>query len=75
MLPKSKIKVVQSLKHKKNRINSNLFLVEGIKSFDELVKSNYKIGFKSEYSDSFYNIQFKYNTLEECYSKINLMLS
>ena len=42
MLPKSKIKVVQSLKHKKNRINSNLFLVEGIKSFDELLKSNYK---------------------------------
>ena len=45
MLPKSKIKVVQSLKHKKNRINSNLFLVEGMKSFDELVKSNYKIEF------------------------------
>ena len=45
MLPKSKIKVVQSLKHKKNRINSNLFLVEGIKSFDELLKSNYKIEF------------------------------
>ena len=42
MLPKSKIKIVQSLKHKKNRINSNLFLVEGIKSFDELLKSNYK---------------------------------
>jgi len=39
------------------------------------LKSNYKIGFKSEYSDSFYNIQFEYNTLEECYSKINLMLS
>lgn len=45
MLLKSKIKVVQSLKHKKNRINSNLFLVEGIKSFDELLKSNYKIEF------------------------------
>ena len=45
MLPKSKIKVVQSLKHKKNRINSNLFIVEGIKSFDELLKSNYKIEF------------------------------
>ena len=39
------------------------------------LKSNYKVGFKSEYSDSFYNIQFKYNTLEECYSKINLMLN
>ncbi len=38
------------------------------------LKSNYKIGFKSEYSDSFYNIQFQYNTLEECYSKIKLML-
>ena len=38
------------------------------------LKSNYKIGFKNEYSDCFYNIQFKYNTLEECYSKINLML-
>jgi len=39
------------------------------------LKSNYKIGFKSKYSDSFYNIQFEYNILEECYSKINLMLS
>ena len=39
------------------------------------LKSNYKIGFTNKYSDYFYNIQFKYTTLEEYYSKINLMLN
>ena len=39
------------------------------------LKSNNKIGFKSQYSDLFYNIQFEYDTLEGCYSKINSMLS
>ena len=39
------------------------------------LKSNYKVGFKSQYSDLFYNIQFEYDTLEGCYSKINSMLS
>ena len=38
------------------------------------LKSNYKVGFKSQYSDLFYNIQFEYDTLEGCYSKINSML-
>ena len=45
MLPKSKIKIVKSLKHKKNRINSNLFIVEGVKSFNEVINSDYKIEF------------------------------
>lgn len=45
MLPKSKIKIVKSLKHKKNRINSNLFIVEGVKSFNEVINSDYQIEF------------------------------
>ena len=59
MLPKSKIKIVKSLKHKKNRINSNLFIVEGVKSFNEVITSDYQIDFtviseetfRSYYSD------------------------
>ena len=59
MLPKSKIKIVKSLKHKKNRINSNLFIVEGVKSFNEVIASDYQIEFtviseetfRSYYSD------------------------
>ncbi|MAD58887.1 MAG: RNA methyltransferase [Flammeovirgaceae bacterium] len=59
MLPKSKIKIVKSLKHKKNRINSNLFIVEGVKSFNEVITSDYQIEFtviseetfRSYYSD------------------------
>ena len=39
------------------------------------LNSNYKIGFKSEHSDLFYNIQFKTKTLEEGYNKINSMLN
>jgi len=38
------------------------------------IRSNYKIGFKSQYSDLFYNIQFETGTLEEGYSKINSMI-
>ena len=54
-------------------LNSNFML--DIAMIINKLKSNYKIGFKNKYSDLFYNIQFKYNTLEEYYSKINLMLS
>ena len=54
-------------------LNSNFML--DIAMIINKLKSNYKIGFKSEHSDSFYNIQFKYQTLEEYYSKINLMLN
>ena len=45
MLQNLKLKLFNHLNIKKNRINSNLFLVERIKSFDELLKSNYKIEF------------------------------
>tara|TARA_Y100000766_G_scaffold28481_1_gene19799 strand:- start:167 stop:901 length:735 start_codon:yes stop_codon:yes gene_type:complete len=41
MLSKSKIKIVKSLKYKKNRINSKLFLVEGIKGIREVLNSDY----------------------------------
>ena len=39
------------------------------------LNSNYKIGFKSKYSDLFYNIQFKIDTLEDGYDQINSMLN
>ena len=45
MLSKSKLKIVKSLKYKKNRINSKLFLVEGIKGIKEVLSSNYNIHF------------------------------
>ena len=41
MLSKSKLKIVKSLKYKKNRINSKLFLVEGIKGIREVLNSDY----------------------------------
>ncbi len=53
MLPKSKIKIVKSLKHKKNRINSNLFIVEGIKSFNEVINSGYQIEFTAMSGDTY----------------------
>ena len=38
------------------------------------IKSNYKIGFKNDFSDLFYNVQFEPHTLEAGYNKINSML-
>ena len=55
MLSKSKIKIVKSLKHKKNRINSNLFIVEGVKSFNEVINSDYKIEFTIISEETFRN--------------------
>ena len=39
------------------------------------IQSNYKIGFKKEFSDWFYNVQIDSHTLEEGYKKINSMLT
>ena len=36
--------------------------------------ARYKVGFKNEHSDLFYNIQFEYATLENGYNKINSLL-
>ena len=55
MLSKSKIKIVKSLKHKKNRINSNLFIVEGVKCFNEVINSEYKIEFTIISEEAFKN--------------------
>ena len=38
------------------------------------IKSYYKIGFKNNYSDYFYNIQLEADVLEDSYNKIHLML-
>ena len=43
MISKSQIKLIKSLNLKKNRIAHKLFLVEGLKSVVELLKSDYKI--------------------------------
>ena len=45
MISKSKIKLIKSLKYKKNRDELNLFLVEGLKGILEVNKSNYDIHF------------------------------
>ena len=54
-------------------LNANFIL--DIAMLNNKLNSNYKIGFKSEHSDLFYNIQFKTKTLEEGYNKINSMLN
>jgi TrmH family RNA methyltransferase len=43
MLSKNKIKFINSLKKKKNRINKRFFIVEGEKIFYELFESSYRI--------------------------------
>lgn len=43
MLSKNQIKFINSLKKKKFRIQNKLFLAEGIKVVQELLKSNYKV--------------------------------
>ncbi len=54
-------------------LNTNFIL--DIAMLNNRMKSNYKIGFKSEYSDLFYNIQFEIETLEDGYNHINSMLN
>lgn len=43
MLSKNKIKFIQSLNRKKNRDESNIFLVEGNKMVEEAIRSGFKI--------------------------------
>ena len=43
MISKAKIKLIQSLKQKKNRAKSGLFVAEGIKTIKDLLKSNIKV--------------------------------
>ena len=45
MLPKSKLKLIKSLKNKKSRESLNLFLVEGLKGIIEVNNSSYDILF------------------------------
>ena len=54
-------------------LNTNFIL--DIAMINNKINSNYKIGFKSIYSDLFYNIQFKSKTLEDDYNKIHSMLN
>lgn len=43
MLSKSKIKIIQSLNRKKNRDESGLFLVEGNKMVEEVLRSDFRV--------------------------------
>jgi len=43
MLSKNEVKYIQSLCHKKQRNETGLFIVEGVKLVDELLKSNFKV--------------------------------
>ena len=44
MITKNQIKLIRSLRLKKNRIKHNLFVAEGEKIVDELLESKFKIG-------------------------------
>ncbi|MBC6111262.1 TrmH family RNA methyltransferase [Pedobacter fastidiosus] len=65
MLSKSQISFVKSLHQKKYRKEHGLFLVEGIKSFKEFIKSNYKI-------HSLFYTSEQYNLLPKLPANINL---
>ena len=54
-------------------LNSTFFL--DMAMIVNKLSANYKIGFKSNYSDLFYNIQFDSKVLEIGYKKINSMLN
>ena len=54
-------------------LNSTFFL--DMAMIVNKLKANYKVGFKSEYSDMFYNIQFDSKILEIGYKKIDSMLN
>jgi len=56
-------------------IDLNTDFILDIAMLNNNLNSNYKIGFKSKYSDLFYNIQFKIDTLEDGYDQINSMLN
>ncbi len=43
MLSKNEVKYIQSLCHKKQRNETGLFIVEGVKLVDDLLKSNFKV--------------------------------
>jgi RNA methyltransferase, TrmH family len=43
MLSKNEIKYIQSLVHKKNRDAENVFVVEGVKAVNELLRSNFTV--------------------------------
>ncbi|PWS31436.1 TrmH family RNA methyltransferase [Pedobacter paludis] len=65
MLSKSQISFVKSLHQKKYRKEHGLFLVEGIKSFKEFIKSNFKI-------HSLFYTSEQYNLLPKLPANINL---
>ena len=54
-------------------LNSTFFL--DVAMIVNELNANYKIGFKSDYSDLFYNVQFDSKVLELGYKKINSMLN
>ena len=43
MLSKNQVKLITSLKHKKYRLQHNLFVAEGIKTINELMNSHFKL--------------------------------
>lgn len=63
MITKNEIKFVRSLRIKKNRINSDQFIVEGEKIVDELINSSLELV-------RVYSTSSKYESLGEVYTKI-----
>ncbi|PNW26801.1 RNA methyltransferase [Formosa algae] len=61
MLSKNQIKLINKLKLKKHRIESNVFVAEGIKTIKELLESNLKL--KHLYTTELFNIETDLETL------------
>ena len=64
MITKNEIKFVRSLKIKKNRIESDQFIVEGEKIVDELIDSSLELV-------KVYSTSSKYESLDKLYTKIS----
>ena len=57
MITKNQIKLIRSLRLKKNRIKHNLFVAEGEKIVDELLESKFKLSY-------LFSTENKYNSIK-----------
>lgn len=65
MLSKSQIKLITSLDKKKYRRNHQLFVVEGIKSIQEFLNSDYKLDLLFSVEDIFQKNEFSTNLISD----------
>ena len=65
MLTKNQIKLIVSLRQKKDRLKHRLFLVEGKKTVDEFLRSHYKLHHMYALSNDFDGIPDKFTVISE----------